>query len=789
MKQVIFVFISILMMFCSAHAQDLNFKIDVITHANSPQQILFSGDTLFAATSGGLIQYNTTTGNTQIFTAIDGIHDHRLAAIAHHNRGTIVCGAGSGNLAFLSPATGDVYNDGNLANNTIRDLLAIGDTLWVLSPTFVTVYLYDQSSRKFQFRESYREFGQSVGDFRSLAYGNDRIWIASANGLINADGDFLSTNLYAGGNWQVLTTANGLPTNSIKDITTDPSGSLLWIAANGSLLTYDYNSFSTPIGYTFDDIISEGDNLLAINSSSVFRVSGSTVTTLDSGPATGINAVGRHPVNGQVWLATNKFGLRNIDSGIDIVLNGPLDNYIGEVLLDKSGRLWAASGLIKDERKEGVFVRLADGTWQNYQFSGGNGNSFIFSNSTLGLLEDEQQNVWVTSWGGGVIVFDQNLSPSPVNTLDLTGKVWINSVTSNDTLDVSTRENLRGGLSPVSSNQYYTVITDVMRDNQRQSIWLLNYAPTNGQALVEFSATGFDAAAPAEAWNSYSLPVGANELNEITQDVFGDLWISSTRGVVQVRITEGTIQTETYQESDNLKSNLTRAIAADDDGYVWVGTSSGLSAILNGTVFDFRGEFQPVGLQINDIFVDSQNNKWFATDKGVSILQAAGSPFNPNSWVHIVPRNSTLETTRQNLFIEDLPTEMVHSIYLDSRNGDAYFGSDAGIFIIRKNPFASQFETYAEVQLGPNPFVVAEGNVNFLSFYNLVGGSEVKILSPNGQLIRKLDPQNFNEVKGAAAVWDGRNEDGKLVISGVYVYLITSETGEDAAGKFLLIRQ
>ncbi len=194
-----------------------------------------------------------------------------------------------------------------------------------------------------------------------------------------------------------------------------------------------------------------------------------------------------------------------------------------------------------------------------------------------------------------------------------------------------------------------------------------------------------------------------------------------------------------------------------------------------------------MGFQINDIHIDSQNNKWFATDKGLSILRNSGSPFDPKSWIHLVPITSDI--SRLNTILVDLPSENINSVFLDENTGDVYLGTDAGIAIIRSNPFTSPFTNYENARVGPNPFLISENSLQFLRFYNLVSASEVKILTANGRLVRRLDPNNFTEVQGSQAQWDGRNMEGELVSTGVYIYLITTENGGTTAGKFLVIQE
>ena len=42
---------------------------------------------------------------------------------------------------------------------------------------------------------------------------------------------------------------------------------------------------------------------------------------------------------------------------------------------------------------------------------------------------------------------------------------------------------------------------------------------------------------------------------------------------------------------------------------------------------------------------------------------------------------------------------------------------------------------------------------------------------------------------GSFGQWDGKNENGILVASGVYLYMITDENGNATSGKFLVIHK
>lgn len=781
----------------AAFSQQINLRLDVITHMNTASQFWLENDTIFAATSGGLLMHDLTRNQSHSFTCVDGIYDHYLNAAARGKNRMLILGSLSGNLSFLNPGDRTVSNNDNLQGTEIIDIAAIEDTLWVLSKNFVSAYLYDAQKQRYQFRESYHSFGVPLGDFRAIEYANGRIWLANAAGLLSAPGNFLKYNLYSASNWSLQTMANGLPSNTINDIAKSESPGALYLATERGLSIYDFNTFTNILAGLLVQGITEsavhGGVVYVSDARRVYRLLNNQFERLFTVPNADITDLFIAP-GGEVWVSTVKKGLYNLTQSRQLLTDGPLDNYTGEVYLDSRRRLWCSGGILGDEKVKGIFVQTSKG-WMNYYFSGGNNNRYFNLNSSNPIFEDAGQNIWVGSWGGGIVVFDPEMNMHPINNMTEAGQALLSSVESEETIPVQTAPELLSAIYPVVSTSDYLVVTDIGYDPLRQSIWVLNYAASNLAPLIEYKADRFDERAlNPNSWKRFSGAFSKNELNKITQDPFGDLWISATEGVFQVRMRGDTlIGPQRYQEGDNLKINATTAIAGDQDGYVWVGTKSGLNAILNQVVYDFRETYQPIGLKINDIFVDSRNNKWFATDRGVSILRSSGSPFDPNSWIHIVPPNSSISpeqlALRANVFVETLPSEIIHSVFLDEASGDVYMGTVSGIAIIRNNPFTSPFRDYAQVKAGPNPFVLGDERSTPFTFYNLAPGSEVKILTLNGQLVRTLDPRNFSENKGAMAQWDGRTQEGNFVATGVYLFLISNEEGQDTAGKILVVRK
>lgn len=88
----------------------------------------------------------------------------------------------------------------------------------------------------------------------------------------------------------------------------------------------------------------------------------------------------------------------------------------------------------------------------------------------------------------------------------------------------------------------------------------------------------------------------------------------------------------------------------------------------------------------------------------------------------------------------------------------------------------------------PNPF-----NPETWIPYQLIEDAEIRIriYSASGQLVRTLDlghtPAGFYEDKERAAYWDGRNEAGESISSGVYFYNITA--GEFSATRKMIVKK
>ncbi|MFZ0389065.1 MAG: hypothetical protein WAN36_01295, partial [Calditrichia bacterium] len=151
------------------------------------------------------------------------------------------------------------------------------------------------------------------------------------------------------------------------------------------------------------------------------------------------------------------------------------------------------------------------------------------------------------------------------------------------------------------------------------------------------------------------------------------------------------------------------------------------------------------------------------------------------------PQNS--ESFAANINHTNLPSEEIRGVFVDEKTGDVYCATGGGLAILRSNPFTTPLPELDQVNVGPIPFILEKGKSSYLNFRNLTSNSQIKILTINGQLVRALDGSNRSEILGSFAQWDGKNDAGQLVSSGVYVYMITNEAGNSTSGKLVVIRK
>jgi hypothetical protein len=216
--------------------------------------------------------------------------------------------------------------------------------------------------------------------------------------------------------------------------------------------------------------------------------------------------------------------------------------------------------------------------------------------------------------------------------------------------------------------------------------------------------------------------------------------------------------------------------AFDSRGVLW--------AVSQTEIFYFekeKGEWQkPLSIRgfsggtISALETDAQNGLWVATlgDGAYFFSQASDSPDSLRA--------------KQFKVKDGLLSELVYDIAIDTLAGRVYFANDLGLSVyitaqVRNGQNHMQDGAPKTIAY-PNPFRPKEHSSVTIDY--ITEKSSVYILDSFGKRVRFF---KGSELKGGAAVWDGKNESGKTVAPGVYHY-IAADGKKVAKGKIIVER-
>ncbi len=90
-----------------------------------------------------------------------------------------------------------------------------------------------------------------------------------------------------------------------------------------------------------------------------------------------------------------------------------------------------------------------------------------------------------------------------------------------------------------------------------------------------------------------------------------------------------------------------------------------------------------------------------------------------------------------------------------------------------------------EVAVYPNPVNFSEAVRGTVKFQGLTRYSKIEIYDITGRRVKILKPDTpYNDGQTGKAEWDGKNESGREVAMGLYIFTVTDPEGNRATGKF-----
>lgn len=735
--------------------------------------LIEANDAVYVVLDKGLLEYDLSTGEKNLWTAADYLSDVNLTAINYHEKSKrIIIGYDNGNIDFIRNNKVEnfpyIFKSNVMGNKQINKIISRDD--YVYCATSLGIIVIDMVKR--EVKDTYHP---AIGDFNflDLTFLDDKIYVLTEEGLYegNSNNSFLADpsqwtrlpnvidhtdfgayhEVEAFGDKLILSYSN----------TTFGNSDSLYHIENGVPVVFDSLK-------TFYGLNGEGSELL-VSTYDALHIFSAELDHLDLifQYDEGIAPKPRTAkfIDGYYFIADRNKGLvRALNSWSHSIFNieGPRYNsgYRAEI---KEGKLSVACGGFT-------------GTNPTFNLEGG------------ALFEDE---VWKS------VVIDEQPMLANVNSWDFVAtsinpkdmdEVAFGSVSgvplvitkNGEVTDTFTINN-----SPIEelSSTGWGLITDLRYDDDG-NLWMVN--SSSNRPVKVLGADGvwndFETGNSSKNQTTKRLIVDRNGVKWVTFRNAGVLAFDSGKSLSDLS-DDRYRQFNTGDKSGALPSNDVEAIAADFDNNIWIGTPEGMRVLYNSeNVFDAapgKYNFQKLLIQfgahveivlgtthITAITVDGANRKWIGTaNSGVFLLSPDGLE---------VLKKFTIENS-------PLLSNTIYDIVINHQNGEVFFMTEDGIISYRSDATQGDIE-YQEVKVFPNP-VYPEYH-GPITIQGIAYDSDVKITDVSGKLVYQT------KSNGGTATWNGLTMDGNRAATGVYL-IWTSIDDNDfkgrKVGKVLLI--
>jgi len=347
----------------------------------------------------------------------------------------------------------------------------------------------------------------------------------------------------------------------------------------------------------------------------------------------------------------------------DVVrLLGPPSSGFSSAIELRDGEVWIGSAFELD--------LVSAGGWRRLTEANGLGSHLISA-----LLEDREGNVWIATYGQGLLRLDrqgfvsfgtsEGLATENVTSVipDGEGGVLVVGVPASSYVHVPRGETLEAVRIPVDRDRPGWGWNQVTWLDSRGEWWV----PTSG-GLYRFArqrrVEDLARARPLAVYGERS-ELGSDRIFRLFEDSRGDLWVGAFGPVRLARFERATGRFHRLAPAAGAPADVPSAFAEDAAGTVWIGFYEGGVARLRDGRFETFGAAEgiPSGF-VSTLFSDRRGGLWVGTSAGGLARAADPTATRPRFEPPPGVPPGTLE--RVNCLVEDLA-------------GRIYVGTDRGI--------------------------------------------------------------------------------------------------------------
>lgn len=704
---------------------------------------------VWVGTTGGAYRYNTTTGESQVYRTVDALLRLDVSAVGvNPDNGDIYFGSTDGSVSILRSGGWWTYvTDVAQAERPNREITGFAfdqGGIYILTSFGVAVF----NSQDSTIRDSWTRLGTIPANTQvnDVLHFNDSIWVATEEGIAAAPST--GKDLADPSNWTVYDQSVVCNPRALSLTLID---GVLNIGTGDGGCTYRDGEFTKRFDLTGPIRFSgSAGNLIAGSEYQLFAYGENRFVELGSSQTSMVDATAL-PDGTPVGVLQRGGVLYPVGSELaSFAPNGPVSNVFESMAFDDRGGLWVGSG----RQGRGLSRLVDDSTWITYTASETSG---LFHNGVWEVNADEQGRIWAGTYGGGFSVFSLG-----------------------DGLDVSVTHYDRSN-SPLRGfqNDADLIVTGPVADDGFGGVWMVNWSNASDApgaavliSLVRDEFTG------QEEFHSYpALSYPSRLYSELVIDFNGTKWLGAegSQGLLYFKEDApggSTGEWGRLNTSNGLISSTQTALLVDPDGELWIGTPSGLTVLVNpgGVVLDGPGAaiyrtVRPLeDLGVTALAVDALNRKWVGTNDGILVLSSDGTD---------VLKTFTSDNS-------PLVNNQILSILPDDETGDVYIGTVNGLVKVKTEAIRST--QIDRLSVTPQPYTVPATEP--MRITGLPENSTVKVLTLSGALVRE-----FRAPGGDIGFWNGTDDSGEPVATGVYIIAAESAQGETVIGKAAIVRE
>jgi hypothetical protein len=729
---------------------------------NTADCVAVSTDQVFASTGLSLIIYNKTFAELKKMSRIDGLSETGISTISWSEENkTLIIAYTSTNIDLLK--NNMIYNIPDISRKNIPGEKKINRIRTTGKYAYLAcsfgIVVVDLVKREIY--DTWKPGNGSEDDeVWDIAFGNNKIFAATDNGVYSADLTNLGLSYF--GNWNLVSlipnpvaryTLLTFSGNKLYANLSDPlSGGdqVFSVSDNSSLFLFISGIFNRSF-----DSSSTGFTISSGSSVKYFNPGGSLVKTISSYGWAVPNIAGAIADNSDIWISDISSGLvrgENMSEFTALTLPGPVSNNAFNIT-SLNGKTVVCSG-------------AADASWNSMGrplqvsiFENNNWTSLqsgTITDPMRALIDPlNSDHIFVSTWGNGLLEYKNN---------NLLKQYSV----SNSPLQTTTP-----GLSNVN-------VCGMAMDNS-ENLWLTQSGVSGSIKVLKSDGN----------WIINPVAVNAPVSGDIIITTKGQKWIILPRGyglfILDDNKTPDVFTDDKFKkmlvmDTENQMISFVYSIAEDLDGNIWVGTDQGPVIYFNPeNVFSSDLKATRIKVPRNDgtnladyllktetitsIAVDGANRKWLGTaGSGAYLLSADGT-----TQIKIV--------TEQN---SPLLSNSIITLAVDNKTGDVWFGTSKGIQSYRGDATTGE-EKFKKVYTFPNPVRSDfKGNVTITG---LIRDSQIRITDISGNLVYETVSD------GGQATWDLTTYTGRRVATGVYLVFCASKDGsQSCVTKMLVIK-